>query len=345
MTDNYELAGNIRRSLHDIRTHWDTLLQPTTTGGQGGAPTARITLPDHDPSETDIDRTTRIVSLRRETIDVLTTIARWVAEDRPVTKALPTPTADSLALFVDRHADWIADRDADDNGYEAGRLDDLAKRIVAMTAPPRKEFHTIGAGCPLEVGTGDEAVTCNGRVRVPIGGDQSEATCSRCGKTAVVSWWEDMMGMAVDEESVRSYDIAHMLAQRLKMTVTERTVRNWARDERIAVVHQFGPQPQKPNYWFNPRIVLGQVARMDRDCPMCGRIWSGEGEVCSRCYHAMRSATPRKAEPKRPTPAAVSLRPRHVVPDRDDTDRPNRCHWSDLPLNQCACGRRHDKAS
>ena len=31
MSDNYELAGNIRRSLHDIRTHWDTLLQPTTS--------------------------------------------------------------------------------------------------------------------------------------------------------------------------------------------------------------------------------------------------------------------------------------------------------------------------
>lgn len=33
-----------------------------------------------------------------------------------------------------------------------------------------------------------------------------------------------------------------------------------------------------------------------------------------------------------------------TVADPHDTDRPNRCHWSDLPVGQCACGR-HPKES
>ena len=343
---NYELLGSIRRSLHDIRTHWDALLAPVTSAGQGGAPSARITRDDHDEAEDDIDRTTRVVSLRREVIDVLNAISRWVAEDRPVTKALPNGIdAPSMIEFIERHAEWIADRDAEDDGYESTRLKELAGRVVAMTAPPRKEWHHLGA-CPLILtaeAVEDGAQVCNGKVRVPIGGDQSEATCSRCETKAAIRWWEEAMGKL--DEVVSAVDMARIVFTSLHVRVTERTIRNWARAERITRFVPFGPQPQDVRWWFSARSVLDEVARMDRDCPMCGRVWSGAGEVCSRCYHAMESARPRHAEPKRPTPVASNLRPRHVVPDRNDTDRPQRCHFSDLPLNQCACGRRHEQVS
>lgn len=346
MTDNYELVGNIRRSLRDIRTHWDAMLVPPSGISQGGSASARITLEDHDESESDIDRATRVVSLRREVIDVLNAISRWVAEDRPVTKALPNGgSAASMIEFIDRHAEWIADRDAEDGGYESGRLKDLAARVVGLTAPPRKEWHYLGA-CPLELNDpaeGHEPEACNGRVRVAIGGDQSEATCSRCEQKAAIRWWEEAMGKL--DEVVSAGIMARVIFTSLHVQVTERTVRNWARQGRITPFTPFGPQPLEVRWWFAARSVLDEVARMDRDCPMCGRVWSGQGEVCSRCYHDLMVARPTRAKPKAATPAPVSLRPARVVPDGIDLDRPERCHWSDLPLAQCACGRSHEMAT
>lgn len=336
MTETYAITGSIRRSLADIGAHWDAMLVPSSSAGQGGAATTRITADDHAETEADIDRATRVVSLRREVLDVLNAISRWVMEDRPVTKALPDGlSVPSLIEFIDRHADWIAERDADDNEYETGRLKDLANKVTKLVAPPRKEWHYLG-DCPFII----EDWFCAGRVRVPIGGDQSQGTCTDCEQIGLVPWWEDVLGVAVAEESVRASDMARILAERLEVTITERTVRNWARDERISVVPQFGPQPNRPRYWFSPRAVVDEVARMDRDCPMCGRIWSGEGEVCPACWYAMQYAAPSKAKAKAPTRAPIPLLPRKVVvPDSHDTDRPERCHWSDLPTNQCACGR------
>jgi hypothetical protein len=351
MSDNYELVGSIRRSLQDIRDHWDAMLTPTGGSGRPGSATARITLEDHDERETDIDRSTRIVSLRREVVDVLNAISRWVAEDRPVTKALPNGT-DALDMigFVDRHAEWIADLDAEDNGYEAGRLRDLSKRVTSLVAPPRKEWHYMG-DCPfvpdfdepldMHIVTENPPWFCTGRVRVPVGGEQSAATCTDCGRVGPVRWWEEVLG--VPDEVVDAEEMARRIFDSLHIRVTGRTVRNWVRGGRISPFVPFGPQPLNPPWRFLARSVLDEVARMDRDCPKCGRIWSGEGDVCPACWYAMQSAVPRKAEPKRHTPAPISLRPRHEVPDSHDTDRPDRCHYSDLPIDQCACGHEHAK--
>lgn len=335
MTDNYELVGSIRRSLADITSHWDAMLVAPSGGGRPGAASARITLDDHDERESDLDRSTRVVSLRREVLDVLNAISRWVMEDRPVTKALPDGSdVTAMATFIDRHAEWIADLDAQDNGYEAGRLKDLAKKVTNLVVPPRKEWHYLG-DCPFVV----EDWFCAGRVRVPIGGDETDATCSDCGQKASVRWWELVLGM--DEEIVDAQGMASAIFSSLHIRVTERTVRNWARQERITRFVPFGPQLKEPRYWFAVRSVLDEVARMDQECPVCGGIFSGEGRVCTSCWYTIQNASRRYAEPKRPTPAARSLRPVRVVPDSHDTDRPERCHFSDLPLDQCACGRPH----
>lgn len=339
MSDTYETVGAIRRACADIRDHWDAMLAPTGGSGQHGAATARITADDHDTAEHDIDRATRIVSLRREVVDVLNAISRWVMEDRPVTKALPDGTdALSMCEFVDRHAEWIAPLDEADNCYETNRLRELAGRVVKLVAPPRKEWHYLG-DCPFVV----EDWFCAGRIRVPIGGEQSEAACSDCGQPAPVRWWEEVLG--VQDEVVGAQEMAGRIFDSLHIRVTERTVRNWARTGRITPFVPFGPQPNQPRWWFAARSVLDEVARMDRDCPTCGRIWSGEGQVCPACWYAMQGASPRKAEPKRHTPAPISLRPVRVVPDSHDTDRPDRCHYSDLPMDQCACGHHQERTS
>lgn len=338
----HDLEAAMLASLRGIATQWDAMLTPTSSGGHGGSQSARITADDHADTEADIDRTTRIVSLRRFTVDVLNGWSRVVMEDRPVTKALPDGSdAKGMCTFLERHAQWMSGHEAAEDCVT--ELAELAKKISNLVAPKRKEWHYLG-DCPFVVGDW----FCAGRVRVPIGGDQSEAACSDCDQSGPVRWWEDVLGIASSEQIVSAADMAQALHDRLHVTVTERTVRNWARAKRVTAFVPFGPEPKEPRWWFEVRTVLDEVARMDRECPMCGRAWSGQGDVCSRCYAAMRVARSRYAEAKRPTPVALSLVgwcpwPRNVVPDPHDTDRPERCHWSDLPLNQCACGRQHER--
>lgn len=339
-TADYE--ASIKASLSTITRHWDALLAMATPSGAraGGPKGALITADDHDPTDADMDRATRVVSLRRFATDVLNGWSRVVMEDRPVTKALPDGhSVPSMAAFLQVHAQWLSGHEAAD--VCASELKELAAQLPARTDPPRKEWHRLG-DCPFVV----EDRFCSGRVRVRIGGDEQTAACSRCEQAGPVQWWEEVLGIRPIERIVGAVDLARILHDRLHITVTERTVRNWAREGRITPHTPFGPQPKTPRWWFNPRDVLDEVARMDRQCPMCGRVWSGQGDVCSRCYGAMQSARPRQRSEHRHTPAARSLTgwcpwPRNVVPDSHDTDRPERCHWSDLPLDQCACGREH----
>lgn len=348
-----EVEDYIKGRLEVIRTHWDALILPAssrTLGGPRGATSSRG-VPPHDPvndplgvmveddhldSEADIDRATRVVSLRRFTVDVLNGWSRVVMEDRPVTKALPDgKDALSMCRFLETHAQWLSGHEAAED--VCNELGDLAQRIRQAVAPYRKEWLYLG-DCPFVI----EDWFCAGRVRSRIGGETDEASCSDCGQVALVEWWEDVLGIGVDPRPVTIPALVPILRDRLKITVTERTLRNWARDGRITPLAPFGPEPKHRR--FDPRVVLDQVSHMDRECPMCGREWHGRGATCARCFTAMKSARPSRAGDQRPTPAPHATVgwcpwPRNTVRDSHDTDRPERCHYSDLPLNQCACGR------
>lgn len=354
MSELEELEVSITTSLDTITTNWDALLAIATPGaiqmGQKGGSNSTRGVPAHDPetdplgvmvaddhldSEADIDKTTRVVSLRRYITDVLNGWSRLVMEERPVKVALPDGlSAPSMAEFLTRHAEWISWHDTATDC--ADELAKLARQISSTTNPQRKDYVYLG-DCPFVIAD----LFCAGRVRSRIGGD-GEATCSDCGQTAMVEWWEDVLGITPDQ-IMGAMDLAKILHDRLHVTVGERTIRNWARDGRIPAHTPFGPQPLAPRWWFDPRAVLDSVARMDRECPKCGRMWQGFGDVCSRCYKDTQEAKPSWAQRKGPTRAPISLRPRRVVvADSHDTDRPTRCHFSDLPTNQCACGRRHE---
>lgn len=354
-----ELEVTIQSSLATIRAHWHGMLNPPKSrpgaGGRGGpsitaGPKPREDDPlgvkvadDHKPSEADIDRTTRIVSLRREVADVLNTQCRWVAEERPVTSALPDGTSVvSMSLFLDRHAEWISWHDVDDNGFETDCLADLARRVQNLANPKRREYHHMG-DCPFVV----EDWFCAGKVRIHIGGDESQAVCSDCGTTGPVEWWESVLGVEMDAELVTLPKLVPIFAQRLHITVTDRTLRNWVRDGILTPtkVEDDGTR------LFSPREAVRQASAMNQECPVCGKQFSGEDETCSvLCLSVLRKSLPRYADPKTHRPTAQRLDgwcpwPRNTVPDPHDTDRPDRCHWSDLPLDQCACGRHNREAS
>ena len=207
------------------------------------------------------------MSLRRETIDVLTTIARWVAEDRPVTKALPTPTAESLALFVDRHADWIAEHDAEDNQYEAKRLHQLAARITNMVAPPRKEWINLGQ-CPLEMEfTPDQGVeTCAGQIRAWPRADDREgetmAQCQRCGTDAVASWWERKMFTDPElRQWLTDADLVPFLHSTFGLVVKEATIRQWVKRD---VLRPSGTDDKGRRLFNREAVVYAMHAREHR---------------------------------------------------------------------------------
>jgi len=330
-----EIEHRMKDSPATITRHWDALLVMPGGSGAGGSRSTLITADDHDPTDADIDRATRIVSLRRFVRDVLNGWSRVVMEDRPVEKALPDgQDVPAMCRFLETHAQWMSGHEAADDCES--ELADLAQRVKAIAEPRKRDWIYLG-DCPFVV----EDWFCSGSVRVPIGSDGAEATCSDCGQVGPTIWWEDVLGIRVDVHPVPLPALVPILAQRLHVDVTDRTLRNWVRDGLLSV-HSVADGTRL----FDPRRACEEVSHMNRSCAVCGRTWSGEGETCSPlCFAVQASAKPGRGEARRHTPAPVSLRPRRVVPDSHDTDRPERCHFSDLPLDQCACGRVNHKES
>ena len=303
---------------------------------------------DHTTTDGDIDPLTRVVSLRALVTAHLNAWCRVVMEDRPVTNPATLPPGDdalAMVTFLERHAQWLS-------GHEAATdmLDELtedAAQCARWADPYRREWHTIGA-CPFVVDDGDTAHRfCHGRVRVHIADETDDASCSDCGREAMVEWWETVLGIE-HERILTPAEAAQLLASRLGVEVTERTVRNWARTGRVTPWRPFGPEPDpdRPRWFFHERDLLDEVARMDRECVLCGTIHSGTHSLCLRCLSTTWRNTPAYAEEK----AVVG----HDVVRREPRRRPHPteqgltalvqqldtwCDFGDLPAAWCGCGR------
>lgn len=282
-----EIEVAITEACATISREWDDMLDAPSTG-RTGAKSALIQLDDHDPSGSDIDRATRVISMRGQVLASLNGWCRVVTEERPITspKALPVGTdAKHMCAFLARHAEWLSRYD-DAAGSCAEELREWAKKVLALTRPPRREWIYLGP-CPfVTLDTDGRGRICRGRVRVAVGSDGDQAACSEHGDLAPIGWWESAMGINLTGRIVGTNDLVLAIAERLRMTVTARTVRNWARQGLITAHVPFGPieDPTKPRraWWFDLGETLDQVAMMDRECTMCGKSSPG-GSMCLRC--------------------------------------------------------------
>ena len=331
MSELEAIEGALLDALGTIRKHWDALLEPRSMSATGDASTDEVTALE------------KRLSLRGDVIASLNGWARVVMEDRPITNPKSLPLGDDpfgLAEFLERHAQWLSGHEG--AGACVDELTEWARLIQSIADPKVREWVILG-DCPFVVEeAGEAAWICTGKVRTAIH-DGELAHCSECGQETVIEWWEEVLGIdGLPSLPVGVHEMTDLLYQRLHIRVTHRTLLNWTRHGKVTQHVAFGPQPLHPRVTnhsaYDARIVLYEVTRLDRECPMCGRIWSGRGEVCGKCSTVSlvrRYAEEKPAYTVRTVPRRLTV----VVDDPHDTDRPQRCHWSDLIEDQCACGR------
>jgi len=331
MTSTVDIERALMAALGTIRDNWTALIESVERGNASGGASSST------DSVTALDK---LISLRHEVHLCLNGWARVIVEDRPVTKAMPDGRdTEGLITFMERHAGWFSGHEAAPDAV--AELEDWAAQVFAVAQPKVREWVNLGP-CPFVIVEDESARFCTGTIRVSIGGDP-DPICSDCEATALVEWWEEVLGIStLPKMPVTAAVIAELLHDRLHMRVSHRTVLNWARAGRITMHVAYGPQPEEPRYTvhsvFDARLVLDEATRMWRECPMCGLLWHGRGDICSRCYTASQVAQKRYAEPKEAYPIVRISRPRIVVEAPRDDLRPDRCEFSDLPTRWCACG-------
>lgn len=224
LTETARLEDRIVAALKTIRQEWDHMLPvgaPAVRLG-GGARAVGIVadyseperpaggavfwLADHSDAR-DVDVTTRLVSVRRDVQDRVNSWSRVVAEDRPVTKALPDGTdVRGMCDFLERHARWMSGHDAAPD--MADELEVLVASIAGIVTPEMSQDEYLRTKpaerllighCTEEREREDLQIKpCRGRVfAYPEGEngvdehdpDDPWAMCERCGSRAVVSVW------------------------------------------------------------------------------------------------------------------------------------------------------------
>lgn len=120
MTD---AADSLVTDLRTIRTSWPDMLNLTSdaAGGSGEGDPAKPPIPAH------------VLSVRRETAEVLASWARLVAEERDLHPSLDTKDAHAVAGFLVTHADWLATHESGEAAGDeihrwAGQCADIVER-------------------------------------------------------------------------------------------------------------------------------------------------------------------------------------------------------------------------
>lgn len=276
LTESQHLEQRITQALVTIRREWDAMM-PTGAPGKrpgGGAKSTLITAADDDDTGHDIDRATRLVSLRRDVTTELVQWCRLVIQDRPVTAtSVDGSDVPGMCVFLERHAQWLSGhRDAEEAADRiAGCTSDCeARDLVAShscaglvhavrkhTPPPvveraRKPRPRHIGTCPLlwEAETDDgqlEMRECGGDVRAfptpytdPTRAEQVAQplpTCDKCGTAATVDWWyREMYGEHGVSHLVTVDELITVIAVRLEYVATRDQIRQWKHRGKIAGV-------------------------------------------------------------------------------------------------------------
>ena len=343
-TTTADVEQKILDAVAKIREHWHELLE-IPEGGRAGS-----------PSTDTLTALERRLTLRQDVDRLLADACRLVIRDRPLTTVHLRHTAetDRMLRLLETHARWLSGHE--DAERVAGRLARRAREVELTARPPARD-HVLLGECPFVV-EDDQGVAswhCYGRVQAKIGGD-GYASCTGCRRVGLIEWWEDVLGLNLRPVTLPS--LVPILHARLGLRVTDRTLRNWRRAGLIVPAmrpEDHVPVPRPPLVegigpvlvWdlFDPREVIARAADMGRACALCGKPWQGGGDVCRACWVSTQHAQPGRAiVDERPHIAGVpvTMRPRVLQPKRvddpHDDDRPERCHYGDLPLESCQCG-------
>lgn len=275
-TETQALEDRITQALVTIRREWPNMLPVGASGRRpgGGAKSTLITADDHDDTDADIDRHTRLVSLRREVTAELAQWCRLVIQDRPVTAtSVDGSSIPAMCVFLERHAQWLSGhRDAEEAadriggctpGCEARDLvsshscTGVVHAVKRHTPPPivdrapKPRPRHIGT-CPIEweaeTEDGDlELRECGGNVRAfpspftdPTRAEQVKQplpTCDKCGTAAHVGWWHhEMYGRDGMSHLVTVDELITVIAVRLDYIATRDQVRQWKHRGKITSV-------------------------------------------------------------------------------------------------------------
>ena len=275
-TESQHLEQRITQALVTIRREWPAMMPVGASGSRpgGGAKSTLITADDDDDTGHDIDRHTRLVSIRREVTAELAQWCRLVIDDRPVTAtSVDGSDVPGMCVFLERHAQWLSGhRDAEEAADRiagcgpdceaanlvashscAGIVHAVTRHalppIVDRARPPRPRH--IGT-CPLEWEAQDddgnlEMRECGGDVRAfptpftdPTREEQIKQplpTCNRCGTAADVAWWyREMYGDHGLSHLVTVDELITVIAVRLDYIATRDQIRQWKHRGKIAGV-------------------------------------------------------------------------------------------------------------
>ena len=231
-TETQRIGDDIVTAVRNLRHDWPHMLRPGETQAPGIASRSGVALPDHSPSDADMRRIDKTISLRRHVQDALNGWCRVVIEDRGTVAGIPSGVdVPGMCEFVQRHAEWLGEHEAGKDCRD--ELKEFAQRAHLIVSPPRRETMSIGR-CPLEVpGEHDVLEVCGGDVRARTGDEhlldgKAWATCNRCGEVSPAEWWAERM--FIDGESsplVTIGELVAVIAYRLRVVVTHEQVRQW----------------------------------------------------------------------------------------------------------------------
>ena len=231
-TETQRIGDDIVTAVRNLRHDWPHMIAPGETQAPGITSRSGVALPDHSPSDADMRRIDKVISLRRHVQDALNGWCRVVIEDRGTVGGIPSGVdVPGMCEFVQRHADWLGEHEAGKDCRD--ELKEFAQRAHLIVSPPRRETMSIGR-CPLEVpGEQDVLEVCGGDVRARTGDEhlldgKAWATCNRCGEVSPAEWWAERM--FVDGESsplVTIGELVAVIAYRLRVVVTHEQVRQW----------------------------------------------------------------------------------------------------------------------
>ena len=232
-TETQRTGDDIVTAVRNLRHDWPHMIQPGETQAPGITSRSGVALPDHSPSDADMRRIDKTISLRRHVQDALNGWCRIVIEERGTVGGIPSGTdVPGMCEFVQRHAEWLGEHEAGSDCRD--ELKEFAQRAHLIVSPPRRETMSIGR-CPLEVpGEQDVLEVCNGDVRSrPLEGNEdgdAYAACNRCGEVAVASWWESRM---FDDPETRRWltdsGVVTLVHTLYGEVIAQATVRQWVK--------------------------------------------------------------------------------------------------------------------